>query len=274
MYLGMCVGHYKSEGLSKIQKIEKLAKMGFKYLSGCGVEYDATKDEINELKQVLADNGCVPVQCGGGMPSMDQSLEDFAEAFKPFAENNAAVGNKLTCPLPPKWDDKNSIEVTWGKTLDYFRKYAEICKDNGLSITCEIEPERDFITCKFSDAVCWIEDLDCDNFFMNVDTGHFTMWHYPPKRLRKYTEMVVHTHITDNDGRHQSWALGTGKTDNVGYINALLEGGFDENAKKHGIPPVACIELYIPGHDRPDFDEELKISIDWVAKNLPHVKLK
>ena len=27
MYLGMCVGHYKSEGLNKLQKIEKLAKL-------------------------------------------------------------------------------------------------------------------------------------------------------------------------------------------------------------------------------------------------------
>ncbi|MFC1714442.1 hypothetical protein ACFL6S_12305 [Candidatus Poribacteria bacterium] len=42
------------------------------------------------------------------------------------------------------------------------------------------------------------------------------MWRYCAEWLRKYTEMVVHAHITDNDGRHQSWALGTGKTDSVG----------------------------------------------------------
>ena len=50
-----------------------------------------------------------------------------------------------------------------------------------MSAACEVEPERDFITFKFGDAVRWIEHVDCDNFFLNVDTGHFALWKYKAK---------------------------------------------------------------------------------------------
>jgi len=79
--------------------------------------------------------------------------------------------------------------------------------------------------------------------------------------------------ITDNGRQHQSWALGTGITDNVGYVNALLEGGFDANAEGLGIPPVGCVELYIPDHDKPTYGEELETSLEWLAENLPQLTL-
>lgn len=277
MYIGMCVGHYKSEEESRIEKVKRLAAMGFKYLNGVSVPGDAPRQEMIEMKAVVADLGIVPIQCGGGVPqwgTFDPAMGDeVLEAVKPFLDNAAQLGNKLTCPLPPEWNDEMPLEVSWGTSIEWTRKYAALLAERGMGATCEVEPERAFITFKFGDAVRWIEHLDLDNFWMNIDTGHFTLWKYKAKWLKKYTDMVVHAHITDNGGKHQSWALGTGITDNVGYVNALLDGGFDENAEKFGIPPVGCIELYIPDHTGANFDEELKISLEWLSENLPQLSL-
>lgn len=275
MYLGMCVEHYKNGDMTYAQKIEKLAEMGFKYQNGCNKRDASDKQAVVEIKAALRDTGCIPVQSGGGVPQwggFDPADGDkVLEAAKPFLDNAAEIGNLMTCVLPPVWNEDMPREVSWGTSIEWTRKYAAMAKERGMVVTCEIEPEVRFITTKFGDAVRWLEHLDCDNFFMNVDTGHFTLWKYKAEWLRKYTEMVVHTHITDNDGRHQSWVLGTGITDNVGYYNALLEGGFVENAKKHGIPPVACLELYMPDHTGPNYDEEVRLSIDWVKENLPMI---
>jgi sugar phosphate isomerase/epimerase len=277
MYIGMCVGHYKCEEEDTISKIKRLAAMGFKYLNAVSLPGDAPESEFKELKAVVEDLGVVPVMCDSGVPLWGEfdpaKGDEILEKAKPYFDRVAELGNTLTCPLPPKWNEELPLEVSWGTSIEWTRKYAALLAERGMSAACEVEPERDFITFKFGDAVRWIEHVDCDNFFLNVDTGHFTLWKYKAKWLKKYTDMVVHAHITDNGGQHQSWALGTGITDNVGYVNALLEGGFDANAKKFGIPPVGCIELYIPGHDKPNFDEELKISLEWLAENLPQLTL-
>ncbi len=97
MYVGICVGHYKCEGLSRIQKIEKLAKMGFKYLNGVRVEHDASAQEVSDLKKAVADNGVVPVQCGSGIKlwrTFDPSeAEQQLEACKPWLDKNREIGN-------------------------------------------------------------------------------------------------------------------------------------------------------------------------------------
>lgn len=272
------MGHYKCEGLDRIQKIEKLAKMGFKYLNGVRVTHEASDQEVKDMKQAVADNGVVPVQCGSGLKlwgTFDPSEADQQlDACKSWLDKNVEVGNTQFCLLPPKWNEDLPLEVSWGTSIEYTRKYAELCQERGAAVSCEIEPERDFITCQFKDAVAWIEHVDMPNFFMNIDTGHFTLWKFKARWLRKYAEMVVQMHLTDNDGKkHQSWALGDGNTDNVGYVRALQEGGWEENAKKRGQPPVGIIEYHIPGHDKPDFDDEVRRSLDWLKEHLPDLTL-
>jgi len=278
IYLGMCVGHYKSEGLNRARRVEKLARTGFKYINSCSFQKPAPDHEWRELKRVVQDCGIVPVQCGSGIAlwgEFDPAEGDKRlDAVKPYLDKCADIGNKLICMLPPVWHEDLPFEVSWGTSIEWTRQYAALCKERGLAITCEIEPERDYITCRFGDAVRWIEQVNCDNFFMNVDTGHLCLWKFRPEWIRKYSEMVVHTHLSENNGRkHQSWTLGTGTTNHAGYFKSLIEGGFIENAKKHGIPPVACMEFYIPGHNKSTFDEELKTSMDWVKQHLPYMKL-
>jgi len=67
--------------------------------------------------------------------------------------------------------------------------------------------------------------------------------------------------------------LGTGAAKKKEYLDALIDGGFIENAHNFGIPAITCLELHIPSHTGPNFDEEIRISIDWVKQNLPHVRL-
>ncbi|MFC2112441.1 sugar phosphate isomerase/epimerase family protein [Bacteroidota bacterium] len=279
VYLGMCVGHYKHKEAADIfEKMERLSGMGFKYMdmvvdTKYGENYD-----IKKCKKVVDNLGIVPVQAGGGIPTWGTfdtaEKEKVLDKAKTYLDDCAYVGIHCTCILPPQWHEDLPFEVSWGTSIDYIRKYAELCKERGLAITVEVEPERDYISCRFRDAIAWLEHVDMDNVFLNVDTSHFTMWNYKAEWLGKYASMVVHTHITDNDGgKHQSWALGDGVTDNVGYYKALIDGGWPENARKHNIPPVACIELYIPGHTGDSFDPEIKQSISWVKENLPYMKL-
>ena len=103
MYIGMCVGHYKSEQESRIEKVKRLAAMGFKYLNGVSVPGDAPKSELREMKAVVADLGIVPVQCGGGVPqwgTFDPAKGDeVLEAFEPMAAGLSWLPNYLAIPL-------------------------------------------------------------------------------------------------------------------------------------------------------------------------------
>ena len=39
IYLGMCVGHYKHNGLGRADRVERLASKGFKYINSCSFQW-------------------------------------------------------------------------------------------------------------------------------------------------------------------------------------------------------------------------------------------
>lgn len=282
MYLGVCVDHYKYENESETKRLERLAKMGVKYVNFIGKERKLgwmTKQELEEEKKVIDDNGIVPVQGQGGIPAWGSF--DPADAKKilddvpRFLDQLKYLGNTSTCVLPPVWSMEMSKEVSWGTSIEYYRKYAKMCADRELAIAVELEPKMEHISADFHDGIKWMEDVNADNMYMNVDTGHYLLWQVKSEWMKKFAPMCIQLHLTDTDiDHHEGWTLGTGDVDIVGLVRNLIEGGIEKTAENAGVPCAALLELWMPRGTETIYDQHVKDSLKWCAENLPELKLR
>ena len=92
----------------------------------------------------------------------------------------------------------------------------------------------------------------------------------PPRALEPLRGKLIHCHVTDEKGwAHEEVALGSGNTDNVGYIRKILDLGIYASAASHGIQAVACIEM----DDKTDIDQALQTSLAHLREVLPELTM-
>jgi sugar phosphate isomerase/epimerase len=287
MYFGACVAIpqvYIEDVWPKIQieRIKFASKQGIKYMNFIGAprfHVEMKRSEVKLFKQVIDDYGIVPVQAHGGAAwwgafnPKDMEVK-LAEAEQ-YLDDIKYLGYTSSCLLPPVWNKDMSKEVSWGTSIPFYRRYAEMSKERGLAVAVEIEPELEYISCDFHDGIKWLEDVNMDNVFLNVDTGHFTRWRFRTEWLKLYTPLIVQGHITDTDMQHhEAHILGTKECDIVGMLRTLIENGIEENSKKAGVPCAFIIEFNIPRNLGQSYEFALAESIKYLQREMPELKMR
>jgi sugar phosphate isomerase/epimerase len=271
-----------------IKKIKKYSDMGFKYMNFIGTSPEngaMTRNQLKEIKNAIDYYGVIPVQGTGGIPawgSFDQAeMSKKLDAAAQFLDDAKYLGNTTTHILPPVWDFNTPMEVSWGTSLPYYKKYADMSKERGLVCSVEAIPELEYITCNFHDAIKWFEFLGKDNLYFDFNTAYFNRWRFRNEWLITYAPLFISGQLSDSEsyktGEHSDvrayGILGSKETDLVGMIRTLIQNGIEENAKKAGSPCMFALTIDIPEHEG-DYDHEIMESIKYVKNELPELKFK
>lgn len=124
-------------------------------------------------------------------------------------------------------------------------------------------------------------EVDSDYVRANVDLGHLNVCGEGTEALSNLEGLVIHAHISDNDGHADTNGLiGTGTTPIRAYIEALEDYGIDRAARSYGVEPVAAIEvgslstgLEGLAGDTQDPDEIARRCVSYLLREVPTLEI-
>ena len=166
-----------------------------------------------------------------------------------------------------------SREVATGNAADVISEYCKWCREEGVIVTLELEPEALHVLNGIDAMDKMLRRVDCENLYANIDIGHLNILREPPEMLERLKGKMLHMHISDNAGlAHTNSVIGEGNADIRAYIVKALELGIDETAQRLGDVAVAAIEVGEPGEHITDSDYRVLRSVGNVYLRVPELR--
>ncbi len=243
-----------------LQTLEYLNKLGFHYLEmeGLGREHgQRLKRNLSSYRKALSDNGvhihnfCV---VDPDLVSLDREKRAAAfDYFKEMAEIGCELGAEtlhLASYAPPveylgrapyqldggdyefgvntkiRIPDGFHWQEVWNTVVESTRMCAEYAKSLGRTII--MEPRVGEVICSVDSMIRLIQDVNCDAFKANFDTGHFCAQREDVcLALMKLEGQYANIHIADNNPQNvEHLPLGTGIIDWEEFFRILTLQGY------------------------------------------------
>ncbi len=277
MRLGLSTFVYQAAGVPVTGGLRSLREFGFEFVDYTAYgSWDTTRMGETEVADVVRLFGDLGLRCSQVLLVNVRELASDRESrrrhtmdyMKQCGEFQLRLGGKqvLVCTGCGVHEAATLREQTWVHGVSQLQLYADWCADVGLLVELEMSPHVYTIVNDFMKMVKIIEDIDRPNVFANIDIGHLSLTREPPKALDKLASRMLHVHLSETEGlAHTSKIIGTGAVDYQPYLDRAQELDIEGNCAKHGVAPVAGIEMGEPGTEVDDADH-------WVRESLAHIE--
>lgn len=269
--------------MSLVESLKEIASHGIRYVDICGKWHGdptlLTPQEKKEVARVLIDLGLTssnllmltPGNIAAEDPEERRRCLDYVERCLEFA---AMLGGKQVL-----YDAGDKIigipnHRAWQNSVDFSRRVGDLAATYGIMLTMEIEPCAYAMMIDIDQMVVYLADVNRANVLANLDIGHLAISRDSAADLRKVIDKAIHVHISDNDGlTHSNDIIGTGAALIGEYLNACIDFGIDETARRYGVEPVAALELGLYGMQVEDRHHWVRASMDHVFRVAPRITL-
>lgn len=131
----------------------------------------------------------------------------------------------------------------WRTGVENVRRLGEYAGSLGLQIALELEPFHLSLLNDVDSMVRFIDDVDCEAVFANIDVSHLVLANVPASEIPRLKNKAIHVHLSDCDGKvHGDLPPGRGVVDFSPYLQEI---------KKLNIDGAVSIELeYSPEPDQ------------------------
>ena len=171
-------------------------------------------------------------------------------------------------------------EASWYRAIEFLKEISSYAEERGICLTLESLESKSIVVnlvCTPDEMAQMIAEVDSEYLRANVDLGHLNILNVKPCDLAALKDLVVHVHISDNNGLADTNDLiGSGTTPIRAYLEALAEYGFDRTARRYGGEAVASIEVGSLGEGierlaegTRDPDEIVRRCIQYVLREVP-----
>ena len=181
--------------------LEKLAKMGYKYVEHAGYENGKFYGySIPDFKKILSDNGLI-MESGHsflGASQWNKSAHDFTDEWKKTIADSKAVGMKYL--ISPGVDESLCTNMNdFRHYMDMFNKTGQLCKNTGLHFAYHNENYE--FNHSLDGTVLYdllLQSSDKNLVWQQIDTGNM----YEPggramDYLKKYPGRFFSMHVKD-----------------------------------------------------------------------------
>jgi len=239
--------------------IKRIGRLGFKAIELIAwhkqyLDEVYTKGKIQELRQVLADEGVALSQFVMSVHDLaspeaakrKEGIETFKRVVEVGKELGSPIINSVACwPFGnarafPRITTKPLVQTfaaPFPAGLDWTRNYddyieslhtaGEICRDAGVRYS--LEPHPFSYMANTLGALRLLERADSPAIGINYDPSHtFPVGDFPNVAVYQLGKNIIHVHASDNDGvTNVHWRPGMGKIDWKQFVQALKDVGYD-----------------------------------------------
>ena len=284
MELGIGSIVYEFAGLTLNQAAERIAANGLHFVDVLAFgDYNPAFYPIQEQERI-ADTfrrfdlrASSVVTCAhGNIASDDEKERAFAlEQLKRAAMLVKRLGGRQV--LVGKGCGNIDFDLPRERAFDtaaaFLRGYAKWCRDQGLLVTMELEPEALHVLNGIEAMKAMIEAVGEENVLANIDVGHLNILREPPEALSRLRGRMIHMHLSENYGlAHTNSVIGEGNVNFAAYVGKAIEYGIEETAARHGDVAVAAIEVGEPGEYIADCDWRVLKSVGHVYSVVPQLR--
>jgi len=275
---------YEAGNVDAKRMLRKAKDFGFTYIDfnawRSGDPGEMSRQDRQEIVALFRDLGLRSSQMlligTRGVASADPKVRaGVQEYMRSCAEFQLELGGRevLVCWGAGVYENGVDREVTWGRSVEAVRNYAEWCHERAILVEMELDPHVYFVLSNLYEMVKMLEAVNLPNVFPNVDIGHLCITREGPKTLEKISNRILHVHISETDTfEHTNSIIGTGKADIRSYIDKVVELGMEGNCRKHGVSPVVGIEMGEPGRHVDDPDRWVRESLDYLKTAVPELR--
>lgn len=293
MKLGIDTKLWALAGICLKDSLDGIAALGIKYVDILGrIHGDPhflTEKERREVKERLNFLGLVPsnfcaVVSGNIASSKKKEVDMCLDYTFKCIDFAAFLGYRqmLTlCGIIEKGIDRKR---SWANSVRFLSKCASYAQRRKICLAIESMESKDIdlnLVRTVEEMAKIINDVASDYLRVNLDLGHLNLCQVKPKDLRKLENLIIHIHISDNNGLVDGNDLiGTGTTPIREYLEAALDYGFLNTARKYGSEAVASIEVGNIGQKVGNIDKHVKNPsqiakkcIEYLLREIPFLKL-
>jgi len=279
MFLGVSTMIWEKSGRGLADSLKAIADMGFRHIDIAGTRSaDPTKlskqdrgAAVTMVKDLgLSVNGMVLLEADDIATPDSENRRRQMEFAKQSARFMVELGGEhLLVGLGCGSVAMSTGAITaWVNSSTFLGEYCEWLQREGITlpVLLEFDPAVFYVvrdTISLDRMLC---DVGRQNLFANIDVGHMNVTREMPAAMWKLKDRILHVHLSDNDGRddaHQ--ALGRGNAPIKQFVDELVRMDLDSTCSRHGVTPVATIEL----GERKESDPEVavRLSIEYLERN-------
>ena len=245
MKLGINTKLWSLAGISLEESLEGIAALGIRYVDILGREHGEPrliKGKKKRIKQKLQELDLIPSNfCAiiyGNIASESQGeYRKCLGYMKECIDIADYLGYRQALTLCGAVEKGFPRDKAWSNAIRFLKECASYAQEHNICLAIESLQSREVeanLVSTVEDMVRMVEDVDSDYLRANVDLGHLNVTRTKPAELKKLEGLVVHIHISDNDGSMDANDLiGTGNTLIRDYLKALSECGLEETARKY-----------------------------------------
>jgi len=218
--------------------IQSIAKIGFDTVDPFILDLGPwDSEERKKLKRFIKDAGLEVASITTYVNIWSSNEEVRKEGVKKLIaqldfgkEMEATNMEVLAGPVSHGSDTEGGVprSVIWRNSVDSMQQVARHAEKIQLRIAMELEPFETSLIYDIDSMLKFLAAVDSEYCLANLDIGHcHIMNRVPPKEIKRLGKKIIHTHISDNDGKkHNDWVPGEGTVDFKGYLSALKEMGY------------------------------------------------
>lgn len=285
MKLGINLSIWSHAGISFLEALKRAGSLGFKYIDLLGVGHlnpmNLSTSDIKTAKALIEDMGLsissmvMLPRIVGNIASLDQEIKSRClDYVKACIDVTRELGGKQVLMDAGEREIDVPFEESWKSSKEFIKTCSEYAKSKDVIITLELEPCMYSIVRDIPTMFKMLTEINSPYVLANIDVGHLTITRESPEDLKQLKGLIIHAHISDNDGRiHANEIIGTGATPVDRYLSSLIEIGLDETAIKNGVVPVAAIELGLIGQNIDSPERWVSESLSFIRKVCPWMSL-
>ena len=236
--------------------LERFVKRGLKYvdlmtIGDLQLRY-LSKEAVDSLRRTMHRLEMVPscfiANVGGNGASSNIELRDRAVQFVSEAIGFASqLGFPMMLFFPGEKEPGTPPAKAWENMRSFVEQILWRAERERIVLTFENNPRIFRMINSTDETARLLRELSSPFLQATVDIGHFSVIRESATEIRKLAGTVIHAHITDNDGTADTnEALGTGVAPIAECLQELHAAGVDETARRHGVEPVAVVEINSP----------------------------
>jgi len=122
------------------------------------------------------------------------------------------------------------FEKAWEISVKNLKRVSKRAEDLGVTLVMEFEPAVPLIPRDLKELKMLIDEVGSEHCKANLDIGHCNIKsaNVTEEQIRALKDLIIHTHINDNDGVHDSnWLPGLGTTPYEKILKILNEMGYN-----------------------------------------------
>lgn len=294
MKVGIDTKLWALAGISLKESLDGIAALGIKYVDILGRMHgdprSLTQEEQKEVRGKLNSLGLVPSNFCAVVPGNIASSKkkevnmclDYMFKCIDFAAFLGYTQMLTLCGIVEKGIDRES---SWANSVRFLSRCASYAQKKKICLTIESMESKKIglnLVNTVQEMAKIVHDVASDYLRVNLDLGHLNVCHMKPKDIEKLENLIVHVHISDNNGLVDGNDLtGTGTTPIREYLESALDYGFLNAARKYGGEAVASIEVGNIGQKVGNISKHLKNPsqiarkcIEYLLKEVPFLRLK